>query len=342
MKNLLIRVNSTYESGMGHFMRTLALAQKWQKERGQIYFIINDNDNLKQRIDAENMEFIVCPFESGSDDDADFLSDIYNKFNISWVIVDGYIFTGHYFDILRNNNLNFLIFDDDGKFNHYNSNIILNQNLHGKFEWYSSKKEDYTNILVGTNFVLLRNDFLRHINYKKIINDKAKNILITLGGSDVNNYSLEILDTLNKLDYDDFDVKVVIGVNNKHENELINFSENLNFNVEILKNVSNMSEIMIWADLAFSSGGTTVWELAFMGVPAIVGATSYVEEVLLDGLNENDLFITIGKLENLDKNELKIIFNNLIMDEESRRKMSHDGQKFIDGYGSKRVIDEMV
>ena len=32
MDNLLIRVDSTYKSGMGHFMRTLALAQKWQKE----------------------------------------------------------------------------------------------------------------------------------------------------------------------------------------------------------------------------------------------------------------------------------------------------------------------
>ena len=293
MDNLLIRVDSTYESGMGHFMRTLALAQKWQKERDKIYFVINDNDNLKKRITDENMEFIINPFKSGSNNDADFLIDTYDGFNISWVIVDGYIFKENYFDILRDNNLNFLIFDDDGNLNHYNSNIILNQNLHGKSEWYSFKKEDYTNVLVGTNFVLLRNDFLQYLDYKKIIKDKAKHILITLGGSDVNNYSLEILDTLNKLAYADFEVKVVIGANNKHENELINFSESLNFNVQILKNIPNMSEIMIWTDLAFSSGGTTVWELAFMGVPTIVGATSYVEEVLIEGLNENDFFFFI-------------------------------------------------
>ena len=34
MDNLLIRVDSTYEVGMGHFMRSLALAQKWLNEKG--------------------------------------------------------------------------------------------------------------------------------------------------------------------------------------------------------------------------------------------------------------------------------------------------------------------
>lgn len=342
MSNLLIRVDSTYESGMGHFMRTLALAQKWQKEKGSVYFLINDNINLKNRIDSENMNYIVNTFNSGSVDDSKLLVDIVLNKNISWVIIDGYVFKEPYFDYLRDNDLKFLIFDDDGELHHYNSNIILNQNLHGKHQWYSSKKEDYTRLLIGNNFVLLRNEFLNHLNYQKIIKNKANNILITLGGSDVNNYSLDILDTLNKLNFVDLNVYVVIGANNKHQNELEQFITDVNFNVKILRNISNMPEIMKWADIAFSSGGTTVWELAFMGVPTIVGATSYVEEVLISGLNENNLFITIGKLENLDKNELKDIFDYLINNKEAREKMSIDGKNFIDGYGSKRVIDEMV
>lgn len=342
MDNLLIRVDSTYEIGMGHFMRSLALAQKWQKEKGNVFFLINDNPILKNRICDENMDYIVNPFSSGSLEDSKFLIDTVINEDISWVIIDGYVFKEDYFDYLRINNLNFLIFDDDGNLNHYNSNIILNQNLHGKSSWYSSKKEEFTKLLIGTNYVLLRNEFLEYIEYKKDIKTNAKNILITLGGSDVNNYSLEILNVLNQLNIDNLNVKVILGASNIHEDEINRYLRTVNFKGHVLKNISNMPEMMEWADIAFSSGGTTVWELAFMGVPTIVGATSYVEEVLLDGLNENDLFITIGKLENLDKNELKIIFNNLIMDEELRIKMSCDGQKFIDGYGSKRVIDEMV
>ena len=246
------------------------------------------------------------------------------------------------FRYLRNNNLNYLIFDDDGEKSHYNSNIILNQNLHGKSEWYDSKKENYTKLLIGTDFTLLRNEFLDFQDYKKNIKNKANHILITLGGSDVKNYSLKILNILNELSFNDFEVIVLIGANNIHENELNSFINNSNLKVEILKNISNMPEIMKWADLAFSSGGTTVWELAFMGVPTIVGATSHVEEVLLTGLNEHNLFKTVGKLENLDKNELINIFDYLINNKDAREKMSIDGQKFIDGFGSKRVIDEMV
>lgn len=341
MDNLLIRVDSTYESGMGHFMRTLALAQKWQNEKGDIYFLINDNEYLKKRIYKEKMNYLINPFQSGSVDDSKFLVKVVSEKNISWCIIDGYVFKENYFDFLRKNNLNFLIFDDDGGFSHYNSNIILNQNLHGKNVWYESKKENYTKLLIGTKFTLLRNEFLQYQKYTKIIKSKANHILITLGGSDVNNYSLKIINILNELKTPNFEVKIVIGANNKHEDVLIECMKKCKFNVEVLKNISNMPEIMKWADIAFSSGGTTVWELAFMGVPTIVGATSHVEEVLLDGLNENNLFKTIGKLENLDKNELIDIFEYLINSKDAREKMSADGRKFIDGYGSKRVIDEM-
>ena len=341
MDNLLIRVDSTYESGMGHFMRTLALAQKWQKERGNIYFLINDNDNLKKRILAENMEYIVNPWQSGSNEDCRLLLGITNDKNISWVIVDGYVFNEDYFGFLRENHINYLIFDDDGEKSHYNSNIVLNQNLHGKIEWYSFKKESYTKLLIGTDYTLLRNEFLVFQDYTKIIKTKANNILVTLGGSDANNYSLDILKILNNLNFNDFEVIVLIGANNIHEEKLKSFINTLKFDVKILKNISNVPEIMQWADLAFSSGGTTVWELAFMGVPTIVGATSHVEEVLLTGLNDNNLFKTVGKLENLDEKELINIFDYLINNKDAREKMSMDGQKFIDGYGSKRVIDEM-
>lgn len=327
---------------MGHFMRTLALAQKWQKDCGEVYFLINDNEHLKKRIIIENMQYIVNPFKSGSSDDSKFLVDVTLDKNISWVIVDGYVFNEDYLDFLRENNLNYLIFDDDGNKSHYNSNIVLNQNLHGKKEWYDFKKEVYTDLLIGTDYTLLRNEFLNHQGYSKTIESKANHILITLGGSDVNNYSIEILKILNDLNFNDFEVIVLIGANNIYEDELNKFINTVGFNVKILKNISNMPEVMMWADLAFSSGGTTVWELAFMGVPTIVGATSYVEEVLLTGLNDNNLFKTVGKLENLNKSETKNIFNNLINDKDTRKKMSIDGQKFIDGYGSKRVIDKMV
>ena len=78
-----------------------------------------------------------------------------------------------------------------------------------------------------------------------------------------------------------------------------------------------------------------------MGVPSIVGSVSHVEEVLINGLNNNNLFKTVGKIEDINQDELTQIFNELIQNKVLREKMSLDGQKFIDGHGSQRVINLM-
>lgn len=341
MDNLLIRVDGSYEIGIGHFMRSLALAQMWLKDRGNVYFLINNNEYLKDRVKKEGMDYIIHYNKSGSIDDANFLIKEVKKLNISWVIVDGYVFKEEYFNLIRNANIRYLIFDDKGELSYYNSNIILNQNLHGKKEYYDLKKENYTKLLIGTKFTLLRNEFLKYINYKKNIKDKANNVLITLGGSDIKNYSLKILKILINIDISDLEVIVLVGANNPHFNELQNYVNNINANVKLLKSVLDMPEIMKWADLAFSSGGSTVWELAFMGVPTIVGATSKAEEFLIKGLNDNNLFKTVGKLDNLNEKILENLFKEIIYSKKQREIMSQDGQIFVDGYGSKRVIDCM-
>ena len=43
-------------------------------------------------------------------------------------------------------------------------------------------------------------------------------------------------------------------------------------------------------------GGSTVWELAYLGVPSIVGITPSVEELLVSGLLRRGLFRSTGWL----------------------------------------------
>lgn len=339
MNKLLVRVNSTYESGIGHFMRCLALAQKWQKENGYICFLINDNDNLVNRIIDENMDYIIYNKDIGTVDDALFLSKIAKDYD--WVVVDGYLFNEDYFDILRENNLKFLLFDDDGRLTHYNANIILNQNLHADINLYSSKKEDYTHLLLGSKFILLRNEFLENTGYKKTIKNQAKNILITLGGSDTNNHSLKVLKAINNSRFDDLEIIILLGANNVHEDSINSYVDENNLNVKVLRNVSNVSHIMKWADLAFSSGGTTVWELAFMGVPSIIGSVSKVEELLINGLDQYNLFKTVYSIEKLSLNDLTECFDEVIQNKRLRTEFSENGRNFVDGYGSERIIKLM-
>ncbi|MCC7554231.1 MAG: UDP-2,4-diacetamido-2,4,6-trideoxy-beta-L-altropyranose hydrolase [Methanobacteriaceae archaeon] len=342
MKNLVIRVDADYKTGSGHFMRCLALAESWKEKVGDVFFIMNENEPFKKRIIDEGMNYIPNFNDSGTISDAEFFIEKSQKLNAYWTVVDGYVFKEDFFFKLKKNSLNILMFDDDGLLNHYSADIVLNQNLHGESNWYINKKEDFTKLLIGTKYTLLRKEFLKYLSYKKEISDYGKNILITLGGSDLHNYSLKILKSLNNLNLKDLEIILLIGPNNTHENSLKEYINNSKINVKLIKNTNDMPTLMKWADLVFSGGGSTVWELAFMGVPTIVGASSDVEEVLIKGLNENNLFKTVGKLDSINEIELSNLFHELIINESIREKMNFDGKKYVDGYGYKRVINAML
>ena len=64
-------------------------------------------------------------------------------------------------------------------------------------------------------------------------------------------------------------------------------------NIEVLYDVSNMPELMVSCDIAFTSRGRTGYELALLGIPSIAMAQNRREEKHGFVCNENG-FIYIG------------------------------------------------
>ena len=65
------------------------------------------------------------------------------------------------------------------------------------------------------------------------------------------------------------------------------------FNIKVVNNVSNISEYIANADLAFTSQGRTVYELASLGVPSIVLAQNN-RELLHTFAQMSNGFINLG------------------------------------------------
>lgn len=341
MNTLIIRVDGNIDIGTGHFMRCLSLAQYWQKNGGKIYFVMNNPQSLEDKIFSEDMCLIKLDEVPASQDDALKVIDVFNKLNGDWLVVDGYHFKSDYINFIKKNNINLLLFDDEGQLDNYSADIILNQNLHANSINYTSV-EEYTKLLLGTNYVLLRKEFLKYLDYEKPIKKIATNVLVTLGGSDKNNYSLKVLKAIDCIGDDSINIIVLLGSKNIHKQSILDFIDESNVNITLLQNIDDMPNKMKWADLAFSSGGTTVWELAFMGVPVIVGGTSHIEEVLIEGLNKNNLFKTITQLDEIDELDLTEVIREVIYDENLRKVMNCDGKKFVDGFGCSRVYKTMI
>jgi UDP-2,4-diacetamido-2,4,6-trideoxy-beta-L-altropyranose hydrolase len=338
-QNLVIRADAGSQIGTGHVMRCLALAQAWQDVEGYATFLMAEvTPALKTRLHSERVEVIHFSTQPGSADDAVQTRELAQQSGATWVVMDGYRFGADYQRIIKDANLCILFIDDNGHSDHYYADIVLNQNIYANESLYSNK-EPYTQLLLGTRYVLLRREFLKWQGWKRNIPKVAKKVLVTLGGSDPDNVTLGVIRALNKVTIPGLEAKVIVGTSNHHFESLKNAMLSATCSMHILKNVDNMSELMAWADVAVSAGGSTCWELAFMGLSSFL--VPIVEHQVFN-VRELGSIGTVLTAEDADMNDIDLLpsqISTLIFDSECRMQMSHEGQALVDGMGLKRVVE---
>lgn len=337
---LIIRADASPIMGSGHVMRCLALAEAWHDYGGNVTFVLAiSSPPLEQRLLSESIEIQHITNDPGSDMDAFETVRIGEDRHAKWIVVDGYHFGEEYQKIIKSSGLSLLFIDDYGHANHYYSDIILNQNIYANISFYK-KYEPYTTFLLGTKYVLLRREFLRWGGFNRTIPEIARKVLVTFGGSDSENYSLTVIEALKQINIDDLEVIVVVGSINKKSKPLIQAIKN-HPNISIRKNVDNMPELMAWADVAISSGGTTCWELAFMGLPTILYPIAENQKLTVYNL------ISKGYMQSFETNEIsnskkcaKKIFNFLISYQD-RKSGNEKMKELVDGDGTFRIVSQI-
>lgn len=338
LKNLIIRADASVVVGTGHVMRCLALAQAWQDKGGKAIFILaNKSSALENRLRSEGMQVVYLLVETGSHEDANQTIDFAQKFNAQWIVVDGYHFGAKYQKAIKDFGVKLLVFDDYGHAEHYYADLVLNQNIAAHNEDLYCSREAYTQLLLGTQYALLRREFWQWRDWQRAINPIARKLLVTFGGSDPDNVTLKVIQALDWLNRDDLEVIVVIGGSNPHHEVLQKEIADSSLAISLQRNVSNMPELMAWADLAIASGGVTCWELAFMGLPSLLILLAKNQEAgidKIDGLSTKNLGLFSGLSPQKFAEELLNIINNPI----NRTKMSHQGKALVDGLGTLRTI----
>jgi len=337
-RNLLIRVDAGKDIGYGHAMRCLALAQAWQDEKGNVTFVMaKETPSFTNRLHKEKIETIRLRAEPGSNEDAAKTAEIAKEINALWVVVDGYHFDATFQQKLKDASLRLLFIDDYGHAKYYAADIILNQNIHAAEEFYPNRAP-YTRLLLGTNYVLLRREFLRWQGYKRDMPDVARKVLITMGGGDQENVTLKVLQALNEVEIEGLEAVAVVGGSNPHYETLKNFTQTSRLPIRLEKDAQNMPELMAWADAAISAGGTTTYELAFMGVPFIVIVLAENQRPIAEGLHKNGIAINVGWHFNLTSPKLTESLSNLCLDQKHRTQMSKQSRAMINGNGVIKVL----
>lgn len=333
---LLVRADAAVTSGTGHVMRCLALAQAWQHAGGDVIFAMAQSTvAIQERLRSEPVKVVAIHGVPGSAEDMQQTIDAALFHKAEWLVVDGYHFDAHYVSELQNV-LSLLVIDDNGELESYSSELVLNQNVHARAEMYA-KRAPRTRLLLGPRYALLRNEFTAYRNWARKVPERGTRILLTMGGSDPQGLTPRILSALADLSIDNLQIRVVVGGSAENRSGVAEKAGRFPGRVEVMSNVANMAESMVWADLAIAGAGTTCWEMCLLGVPAILVVVAENQRFIAEHLARIGAAINAGPAESLDCSFLAQITAELLGSDDRRLEMSQSAMQLVDGLGSDRV-----
>jgi len=342
LQRLVLRADAGGALGTGHIMRSLALAHAWQDAGGKAVFVTNPGmPVVKNRLIGEGLEVSEVSADIGSTEDALETIEAARRLEAAWVVVDGYHFGATYQRTIKESGIKLLFVDDYGHCAHYYADQVLNQNLYADEALYP-RREPNTHLLLGSRYALLRREFNPWRNFKRWFPGKARKILITFGGCPPVEPLQQILKDLTRMNLEALEVKIPIGSANP---DLIGL-QHLPFpgtaRVELISSTGNMACLMAWADLAIATGGTTCWELAFMGVPSLLFIIANNQEKVAKGLDQNGIMVNLGWYNQGIGGFFSTQFLSLAGDASRRSQLSSTGRYLVDGLGGGRVISSLI
>lgn len=321
---------------MGHFARCLALAQCWRDEVGPVTFLGSLPELLRSRLLPEEIEFVDLSRAFPHPSDLQTLLSILPA--SSMVVVDGYHFDEDYLAGLRSGGHGVTFIDDNRHLDRYDVDILLNQNIHAHELGYGAESSVR---LLGPEYALLRREFRRAARRPRVIPDVARNLLVTFGGADPENYTLEVLSAIREVAIEGLACRVVVGPLNAHRPLLEEFCALAGARFQLLDD-PDMPEMLHWADLAISASGTSSMEVALMGLPSLMVAIAENQVAAGEALAARGVALWLGEKGEVAGSDLRDSLFELAHTRDQRERMTEAAQGWIDDKGPARVVEALV
>ena len=311
-KHILFVVTGNSIVGLGHVYNTLLIANDILNH--QITFLVDKESEMAfNAIKAKNYPVIMQKAEN-------IIEDI-KKIAPNIIINDRLDTSDAYVKELKNQDYKVINFEDLGKGSEYADSVI---------NAIYPEKYALPNHYFGQEYFILRDEFI--LSEEKNVISEVKNILITFGGVDPNNYTEKVVRKINEYcNRENITITVIAGFGYANYDSIKHYK-----NVIIKRNISNISDYMLQADLIFTSAGRTVYEVASIGTPAVVLGQNEREMTHFFASAEYG-FSNLGLGYEVSDDELMIEFLRLVNSFESRKQMSDLMKKQDLKSGRKRV-----
>ena len=299
-KRVAIVVNAYDEIGTGHVYRCLSIASKLVFH--DVLFLLDERHQLG--IDIIGNYNYPFKLHDGEDD----LVKILKEYSPQIVVNDILDTSKEYISKLKDEGYFVVNFEDLGTGTEM-ADVVFDA-------LYEHDVGD-ENVFTGHKYYILKDEF--YFQPQKIITQNVENILITFGGTDPNNFTEKVIDSILATSYGGR-INVILGLGYTGLERLIDKYES-NKLIQIYRNVSDISEFMFKADIIFTSAGRTMYEVCSLGVPTICLCQNE-RELTHVFANETNGFMNMGLGADVEKQQIIDEFLRLVNDYELRAEMN--------------------
>lgn len=197
-----------------------------------------------------------------------------------------------------------------------------------------------THLMIGPTYAPLSPTFRK---YRNVASNRVEKILITTGGSDKRHIVPELLKRLlDTKDLGNVVYEVVVGAMFDNKEVLLNQygeSDRVYFHTGL----TDLSSLMKSCDLCISACGTTIFELASLGVPSVVFPVSSEQH------ESSLLYGRLGVARSCFADEAKTLADEIVAetvslcsDKAARLALSYKAHSLVDGMGAERIVDGLL
>ncbi len=321
-KRIVFNVIGSIEIGMGHIYHSLALAHEITNH--EIIFICDKQYEIAvDKIAAMDYKVIATN---------DVLTEIISL-KPDLLINDILNTEAEFIKRIKQEDIKIVNFEDLGEGSKY-TDLTIN-------ELYDTPQFKDDNYLWGYKYLFLRDEFNESKPHNFI--EHISGALITFGGTDQNNLTLIALKSIINI-CQQFNIKIYLlcGKGYRYKSNLEKFVSKYNdVDIEIFYTTNTVTKIMEKTQVAISSNGRTIYELADMNIPSIIISHHKREATHTFATLEHG-FINLGIFNKNTEQLIKKNFKKIAIDRIFRKLLYLNIKKFHFRDNKQKIVKKIM
>jgi spore coat polysaccharide biosynthesis predicted glycosyltransferase SpsG/RimJ/RimL family protein N-acetyltransferase len=244
------------------------------------------------------------------------VDDLVPRHDPDWVVLDGYGLGTEVQTHVRELGPRLAVVDDHAGHGRYDADVVVDQNLPVTERRHHVPSGSA--LLAGPRYALMRSEFA---TVKCSAPAERPLVVVTLGGFAADQAE-ELCDSL------------AVGLDAAGASAEVTTPARAGA-------TDAMAELLARATVVVSAAGTTAWELASLGRPALLVTVAENQGPVAAGLARTGAAVDLGPLDGLSGDRLLAAVTDLLDDPLRRDALGARGRALVDGRGAPRVVTEL-